>query len=170
MLSIKLIRVLNLEAGHKPPLEEKQDSCNDPKFTSASMIATNTHFNTYNAYSSPDFYRMQGLICWRSVQAIQISTLWHSKKLCSPMKSWEGLVMLRQAGAPSPHFLQRRQQTNIASYVHEQCSYVICFSVTECVKHKFGKGTMKEYASSILKKCNQKCLDRGSPNKGIKRD
>jgi hypothetical protein len=29
---------------------------------------------------------------------------------------------------------------------------------------------MKVYASSILKKCNQKCLDRGNPNKQIKRE
>ena len=47
---------------------------------------------------------------------------------------------------------------------------IISFSVTECVEHKFGKGTMKVYASSILKKCNQKCLDRGNPNKRIKRE
>lgn len=29
---------------------------------------------------------------------------------------------------------------------------------------------MKTYASSILKKCNQKCLDRGNPNKRVKRE
>lgn len=43
-------------------------------------------------------------------------------------------------------------------------------SLVECVERKFGKGTMKEYGSSILKKCNQKCLDRGNPNKRVKRE
>ena len=52
--------------------------------------------------------------------------------------------------------------------VYLQCSHnIISSSVTECVKHKFSKGTMKVYAS---RNCNQKCLDRGNANKRIKRE
>ena len=39
-------------------------------------------------------------------------------------------------------------------------------SLIECIEHKFGKGTMKEYGSRILKMQPE----RGNPNKRVKRE
>lgn len=44
------------------------------------------------------------------------------------------------------------------------------FFVTECIDYKFGKGSMNANRHKIIQKCNQKCLDKGNPNKRIKKE
>lgn len=44
------------------------------------------------------------------------------------------------------------------------------FFITECIDYKFGKGSMNANRHKIIQKCNQKCLDKGNPNKRIKKE